>query len=708
MFKETISPYKLFLTIFVIAIFAVIISHDVPRGSISGETLDYSCKSLDDPANQCVQDALEYKRTNLAELEEQLQAREKLDNETADSMCNKEDYEYYIRLNGGNVPESDPTLQTLKSLYEQNCRDAEVYREDASTKRKEYRQTETRIIEDNTNSILELCDCNPSEVEPPSEVAPPDDTDPSEPSGSNPGTPEGGLGTPGEGNPSGENLACTAVPDPNSECYKAIMAEKQARLNELELLLPENKESEINQAKALCTDGVAYYLFLNNNQVSASDPTLEQLKQLDEENCKNSQIQIAQIEAKYQGDLTGAIKKINEETEQKLKGCNCNNAPQEPEEPPLTIEDKCLEPGSLKITSYDPKESYAGDVGTDGRPSYDFYGYELYYPRPERIEITGKCLDELTASSSDLGIDKKQAITVNWTQVSAESSKAHISIYVSQYAKDGEVKIILKNKYDQNKEIILKVNISGTQYLNRKFNSEKIKFYGSWPTINDRVLGLEKETNKIVQILKKPTYANLDINVKIYEEKLWVERVNELAGVYVPNSGITLGFAKPGTNLIYLGEYYGDNKPKNTMPAVFLHEASHQLHFWYDGQNPFAKKKYVGSDNFDIDWWSKIGLSLVSCKYLPMLSPASWVGGDTLPRCGFIYPYGSYELPRTMLAINLLKAYYLATPLLEDVATMNQFWVYVNGDFSKGDAASGKYTQVYKDKINLLKKYGFQ
>lgn len=366
--------------------------------------------------------------------------------------------------------------------------------------------------------------------------------------------------------------------------------------------------------------------------------------------------------------------------------------------------DTCSASSGLVVTSYTPKETYAGDAGTGGRPLYDYYGYMLYYPRQERIDLVGKCLEGLTASSNDLGIDGKPAITVNWAQSSADSPKAYISIYVSQYTKDGDAKILLKNKYGKSSEITLKVSISGTQYLNRKFESKKIKFYGSWPTVNEGVKKLENEANKMLEVLKKPNYDNLDINTKIYETDMWKERSLQLSGIVI-QKGKLLGFTQTGTNVIYIVEQY-DTDPNYSMPATVFHEAVHQLHFCYEGVHPTTKQKCVKT-NFDIEWWSTISLSIVQCKYLPPLSPSSWVGGDKLPRCGFIRSYGAWDLPQTVLAVNLPAAYYAAKPLYEDVATMKQHWVYARGDFSKGDAASGSYKQVYLDKLRLLEKYGY-
>ena len=375
-----------------------------------------------------------------------------------------------------------------------------------------------------------------------------------------------------------------------------------------------------------------------------------------------------------------------------------------PTKTPRQPDNTCFTSSGLTITSYTPKETYAGDAGTEGRPLYDYYGYELYYPRQERLELVGKCLEGLTASSGDLGIDGKPAITVNWAQFSGDGLKAYVSLYVSQYAKDGDAKILLKNKYGKSSEIILKVNISGTQYLNRKFDSKKIKFYGSWPTVNEAVKKLENEANKMPEILNKPNYANLDINTKIYKSDMWREKSPQLSGIVIGN-GTLLGFTRAGTNSVYIGEQYS-NDINYSMSATLLHEAVHQLHFCYQGKHPTTKKTCERT-SFDTEWWSKIGLSLVQCRYLPPLGPSTWVGGDRLPRCGFIRAYGAWNLPQTTLAVSLPAAYYIAKPLYEDVATMKQHWVYANGDFSKGDAVTGIYKQTYTDKLKLLEKYGF-
>lgn len=365
----------------------------------------------------------------------------------------------------------------------------------------------------------------------------------------------------------------------------------------------------------------------------------------------------------------------------------------------------CSASSELVVTSYTPKETYAGDAGTGGRPFSDSEGYVLYYPRPERMELAAECLEGLIASSSDLGIDGKPAIIINWVQSSADGTKAYVSIYVSQYAKDGDAKILLKNKHGKGGEIKLKVSISGTQYLNRLFESKKIKFFGSWPVVDERVKKLESETRQMLELLVKPNYANLDIFTKIYETEIWKEKSAQLSGV-ITDSGKLLGFTRTGTNVIYIGEQYSID-PNYGMPATVLHEAVHQLHFCYRGNHPSAKKK-CQLTTFDSEWWSKMRLSsLLSCKYLPPLGPNSWVGGDKLPRCGFIRAYGASDLPRTVLSVSLPAAYALSLPQYEDVATMKQHSVYRNGDFSKGDAASSIYKQVYLDKLKLLDKYGF-
>lgn len=378
-----------------------------------------------------------------------------------------------------------------------------------------------------------------------------------------------------------------------------------------------------------------------------------------------------------------------------------NNDPAEPKKKAA-----CSASSELTVTSYAPKETYAGQAGTRGRSLYDSEGYVLFYPRQEQIELTGKCLEGLTVSSGDLGIDNRSAITFNWTQVSGDGSKAVVSMYVSEYAKEGAAKILLKNKYSKSRDIILKINITGTQYLNRKFAPNNIKFYGHWEEVDDRVKRLESETDKIFGITNAGKYKMLGIFTKIYEESYWQQKGTGIfESMYGYRPPKLLGFSDSDSNIIYITESY--DAGASSMPGIALHESIHKLQDCYAGEYPPASSK-CKKTSFHEEWWKLAVRGINTCEYLPVVGFGEfWKGGkDKLPRCGFIRPYGAVNLPANW-ALTVMKALGGFYVLSEDVATIKSHSVYAREDFSRGDAGSGIYKQVYLDKLKLLDKYGF-
>ena len=80
-----------------------------------------------------------------------------------------------------------------------------------------------------------------------------------------------------------------------------------------------------------------------------------------------------------------------------------------------------------------------------------------------------------------MGIDGQRAVYFTEPKANADGTKLEFYVRIKPTALPGYTIITLKSAGDSVEGLGLLINISGTQYLNRRFaNSKSVKFYGWW------------------------------------------------------------------------------------------------------------------------------------------------------------------------------------------------------------------------------------
>jgi hypothetical protein len=329
-----------------------------------------------------------------------------------------------------------------------------------------------------------------------------------------------------------------------------------------------------------------------------------------------------------------------------------------------------------EITSFSPQTVSAGV-----KKSYnENTGAVTYVSHGLVITIKGKNLEGATLSANNVGTDNKPGIKFKNIESNAAGTKVQGYLVSHPTAKDGKTVITLTNKHGQSTMFELEVTITGTQYLKRVFSREKVKFFGERIEVmpNQSILDLENQIRGALNVLTKPTYKKLGVISHIYEISHWETTAeNKYCGDSKERGFSAGGCAAWNDNIIHVSE-------ESHTKEILIHESAHKLHFYYLGL--YSVKSPPNS--FEIEWKQQLG-NLAACQYLP-LKPGdnvafTWSDGTASSRCGFVQPYGAYLADKGIV--------------YEDVATFAQ----QSASPQSGDTSDPRY----KNKMNLIKKYGF-
>lgn len=307
------------------------------------------------------------------------------------------------------------------------------------------------------------------------------------------------------------------------------------------------------------------------------------------------------------------------------------------------------------------------------------------------FEIKGKELKNAIITSNNTGVDGKPGIEFKDLKISDTAIKGFM--FMHSTAQDGPTIVTLTTP-GGSATIKITVNITGTQYLQRRFKNKNVRFFGDWPKImpDGEVLELESLVNIGLQEIDKSNYKILGIVSHIYEENYW----NDFAEKKNCGGGLEAeGCADSSDNIIHIkggvegSVVYGP-------PSTIVHESAHKLHFYNLGMyTPVSSLP----TNFDKEWRNALG-DLNSCPHIPIKvvnGAPTWSDGDITrgnePRCGFVRAYGAFGVERQLLIF--------PGKIYEDVATFEE------ADHFYKNFLSDKNDPRYNQKVNILKKYGF-
>lgn len=346
--------------------------------------------------------------------------------------------------------------------------------------------------------------------------------------------------------------------------------------------------------------------------------------------------------------------------------------------------------GNLTLASIEPAIFMAGTEKSFNQQT----GISEFTYLEAPFEIKGTGLTGATLQSNNTGVDGKPGIEFKDLQVTDTRVKGIIITHST--AKDGKTTITIKNSAGKTATKDITVNITGTQYLARKFaNSTNVKFFGRWPGIMP-----DSKANQSASLLEqallqinKDSYKKLNIVAQIYEPSYWDSIAeSRYCGSATQGAFKAAGCASPADQIIYI---QGEN---NGIVPTILHESAHKLHFYYLGKYTPVHSQ---SNDFQNKWQAIADPIVSQCSYIPITfidGNSAWSNGkvdeQTIPRCSFIWAYGAYEVVK-----NSSNDYY------EDVATMTERniagWIKPNS----GDAVTN--SAPYQAKYNLLNQYGF-
>lgn len=346
--------------------------------------------------------------------------------------------------------------------------------------------------------------------------------------------------------------------------------------------------------------------------------------------------------------------------------------------------------GQITLSSITPNTVTAGtEQGFDASTGVETFTY-LDTP----FEIKGQNLTGTTLSADNTGTDGKPGIEFKNLQITDTSIKGTMTTHST--AKDGQTWITVKNS-DHSIADQITVNITGTQYLTRKFaNSSHVKFFGRWSGImpDSSANQTASEVDLALQTINKNSYNKLNIIAQIYEPSYWKSTAEgKYCGSETQKGFAASGCAGPGEQTIYV-----EAENSEIGPAI-LHESAHKLHFYLLG-------KYTPVPSQPSDFQNKLyqiaNPALKSCTYIPIQLVDGrnvWAissESEYIPHCGFVWAYGAYQVDKNSDNNN----YY------EDVATITERNLISNFlRLNEGDAATNP--QLYNAKYNLLNQYGF-
>lgn len=340
-------------------------------------------------------------------------------------------------------------------------------------------------------------------------------------------------------------------------------------------------------------------------------------------------------------------------------------------------EDKNI--GDPVITSTSPDTLPAGYLlslnESTGKADYKTY--------VEALTIKGSDLQGATLSTDNRGINGQTGI--EFRQIKPDGKGTTVSGYIltHPWAKEGSTKITLTNSGNKSATFTIQITITGTQYLQRRFKNDKVKFFGDWPEImpNQQIADLGDTINEGLAKIQKPSYGKLGIISYIYENSYWQRKGGVLCGT---TSFAITGCASGRDSMILLdaGKLNAPNS-RSELKATIVHESAHKLHFYERGQ--YAPKPSTAT-KFDAEWKASLG-NLTTCKYLPLLN-LSWSDGTSGPQCGFVWSYGAYKVT--------------TGDVFEDIATYAETMA-----FNLFSPPENSYKDIYTKKINLLKQHDF-
>ncbi|MBI2003803.1 MAG: hypothetical protein HYS78_02410 [Parcubacteria group bacterium] len=342
------------------------------------------------------------------------------------------------------------------------------------------------------------------------------------------------------------------------------------------------------------------------------------------------------------------------------------------------------------ITSFTPDTTTAGVKISFNQDT----GIVQYGDKLSSMEITGENLDGAVLAAVDSSIDPTKA-GIEFRNIKVENGGKTVKaeMVAHPWAKDGGIKINLTNKSGRFASFNVKVDITGTQYLQRRFKDKNVKFFGDWPNLmpDGTTLLIETNINKGLQQINKPNYRKLGIITHIYESNYWDDFAGlkacgdsgfgQAPGGCAPfDSNITISKAS-----LVLFNWGNMTHSRPFLERGILHETAHQLHLFYAGRKPWN----INTSNFENEWRNALG-DLRTCPFLPLRDDLTWADGSTGPRCGFIWNYGALWLGKG------------EGTFYEDVALFEEFSHFgIKDNIPKDDSPR------YQQKLDLLRKYGF-
>lgn len=339
-------------------------------------------------------------------------------------------------------------------------------------------------------------------------------------------------------------------------------------------------------------------------------------------------------------------------------------------------------PQPPKITSVSPGVLPAGE-----KRYIDKNGQVLYksaYIKDFTVIGSNLFGAKFVSPKDSIGRDAFQFYGVN---VSGDGTSLTVDPYVTPDTAEGINTISIVNKSGLSAALRVQVEISGTQYLTRKFAeaSNKVMFYGDWPIHTTEVDELVRGISMGLAAIQLPSYKSLGgIKIDIYEPSYW----ESTARAKLCGSDGGEGCSK-GTNIYIDVSGAGDSR---WIAAKILHEAAHKLHYFYNGTYWGTITSFFRSLR-NADWGFEEQYKTIArsrgadakCSFMPLLDDTHWRDGTKdVAHCGYARAYGAFST-------------------YEDIATMTETVFYPE----RLQSSEAKDDPRYAQKLEPLRRYGF-